>query len=470
MRGSLTARVVAATTLLVVIVAAIFVVLLVAIGRQHDAAAQSRHSQEVLVAASALERHLIDLEAGERGFVITHDETFLEPWTAAMKAIPPASRQVLRLTTMRDQEARARHITDGVASYVREYSVPTVDEVRRDEAPGGDAATIADGERRIEALRAQFEGLVEAETALAAARGQQADDAARIAIITASLGFVGCVVLIILYATYLTRAIVRPISRAATMAEELAAGDLSVRMPETGAAGIGALEHSFNTMASSLEASSAELAASRARVVAAADAARRRIERDLHDGVQQHLVALALALRAVEHEVPPEQGDLRARLSDAANGLNDTLTELQEISRGIHPAILSKGGLVPALKTLTRRSGLAVELDLQSADRRLPEGVEVAAYYIVAEALTNAAKHANASEVRVGVSAEDALLVLSIHDDGTGGADPGRGSGLIGLRDRVATLGGTIDLTSSSREGTIILAKIPIGGKDDLDG
>src|SRR6266576_2132378 len=151
-----------------------------------------------------------------------------------------------------------------------------------------------------------------------------------------------------------------------------------------------------------LEASRAELAASRARIVTAADQTRRRIERDLHDGVQQQLVSLTLAQRGAEAMVPPELPELQAQLSRVADGLADALEELQEISRGIHPAILARGGLAAALKTLARRSAVPVELEVR-AETRMPEPVEVAAYYVVSEALTNTAKHAHASAVRVAV-------------------------------------------------------------------
>lgn len=468
-RGSLTARVVIATGALALIVAAVFAILLLAINRQRDAASLSRHSQQVLVAASDLERRVIDLETGERGFIITHDATFLQPWTAAREAIPTASRTLNRLAAVPEQHARARRITDGVASYVRDYTIPTVDAARRNDPSAGSVAVIAEGKRRVDALRTQFRGLVVAENALGATRNQRADDAARQALIVASVGLVGWLLLIVLYVVYLTRAIVRPVRRAATMAGQLAEGDLSVRMPETGTAEIGALEHSFNTMGSSLEASRAELAESRARVVAASDETRRRIERDLHDGTQQRLVSLALELRAAENGVPPALQEVRAQLSATAQGLNEVVTDLQELSRGIHPAILSKGGLGPALKTLARRSPLPVELELHAADRRLPERIEVATYYVVSEALSNAAKHAAASVVRVDVSVEHALLLVSIRDDGVGGADASRGSGLIGLQDRVETLGGTIEIAGGSGHGTTILASIPIDGKNEAD-
>jgi len=205
----------------------------------------------------------------------------------------------------------------------------------------------------------------------------------------------------------------------------------------------------------------AELTASRARIVAAGDAARRRFERDLHDGAQQRLVSLGLALRAIEASVPPEQPALREQLSDAVSGLVGVSGELQEISRGIHPAIVSKGGVGPAIRTLARRSAVPVSLDV-SVGRRLVDSAEVAVYYVVAEALTNAAKHARASEVSVRIRAEATNLCIAIRDDGTGGADPAQGSGLIGLRDRVEALGGSMEIASPRGRGTALLVDIPL--------
>jgi PAS domain S-box-containing protein len=203
-----------------------------------------------------------------------------------------------------------------------------------------------------------------------------------------------------------------------------------------------------------------QLIASRARVVAAADDTRRRIERDLHDGTQQQLVSLALAVRAAEAEVPPGMTGLKAALSQAGVGLARATEDLQAISRGIHPAILSRGGIGPALRALARRAGLPVELDL-SGPGRLPERAEVAAYYVVSEGLSNAAKHAGASAVHVRFDVEDAVVEVSIRDDGVGGADTGRGSGLVGLRDRVESLGGTFEVASPPGRGTSLLARIP---------
>jgi len=203
-----------------------------------------------------------------------------------------------------------------------------------------------------------------------------------------------------------------------------------------------------------------ELTASRARIVAAGDEARRRFERDLHDGAQQRLISLGLALRMAEAAVPPELHPLKKQMSDIVDGLVGVSEEVREISRGIHPAILSKGGLGSALKALARRSAVPVELSL-GVDERLPESLEVAAYYVVAEALTNVAKHARASQVDVRIKTDDANLSLSIDDDGIGGADVGKGSGLTGLVDRVEALGGTMEICSDAGRGTSLIVTIP---------
>lgn len=204
----------------------------------------------------------------------------------------------------------------------------------------------------------------------------------------------------------------------------------------------------------------AELTASRARIVTASDQARRRFERDLHDGAQQHLVSLGLELQAIGASIEPERQDLRDQLSRVVARLTGVATELQEISRGIHPAILSKGGLGPAIKTLARRSTVPVTLDLE-VNRRMPESVEVAAYYVVAEALTNAAKHSRASGVGIRAVTDDNQLRLTISDDGIGGAVAAHGSGLIGLKDRVQALTGRLDISSPSGSGTTLTVAIP---------
>ena len=204
-----------------------------------------------------------------------------------------------------------------------------------------------------------------------------------------------------------------------------------------------------------------DLTASRARIVAASDQTRRRIERDLHDGAQQRLVSLGLGLRAAQKAVPPGQPGLRQELARLARGTAEILEELREMSRGIHPAILSLGGLGPALKALTRRSPVPVRLDVR-VQARLPERAEVTAYFVVSEALVNVAKHARASVVEVLAEVRDGVLAVSISDDGIGGADPSRGSGLIGLTDRVEASGGTISISGHAGAGTRITVELPV--------
>ena len=205
----------------------------------------------------------------------------------------------------------------------------------------------------------------------------------------------------------------------------------------------------------------AEVDASRARIVATADATRRRIERDLHDGAQQQLVWLALALRAAQATVPAELEQHRSELGRVVDGLTAALDDLREVALGIHPAGLSEDGLTPALKRLIARSPLRVNLDCR-ADGRFPEPVEVTAYYVVSESLTNAAKYAEAPVVDVAVDADGGALRVEVRDDGRGGADPAAGSGLIGLRDRVEAIGGTMSLTSPPGAGTSLRVELPL--------
>jgi signal transduction histidine kinase len=211
--------------------------------------------------------------------------------------------------------------------------------------------------------------------------------------------------------------------------------------------------------------SRAQLVASRGRVVAAGDEMRRRLERDLHDGAQQRLVSLALELRLAETTVPAELPALGAGLGQAAEVLNEVLEELREISRGLHPAILAEGGLGPALRTLARRSAVPVQLKLET-ESRYSTPVEVATYYVVSEALTNTSKYAEASHAEVSLEERADALWLRIGDDGIGGADPQRGSGLVGLRDRVEALGGSIDVSSPIGRGTAIEVTLPIERQD----
>jgi GAF domain-containing protein/ketosteroid isomerase-like protein len=207
--------------------------------------------------------------------------------------------------------------------------------------------------------------------------------------------------------------------------------------------------------------SRAELITSRARIVAASDEGRRRIERDLHDGAQQSLVALALRLRTTA--ASDDRDELRTEITEVAAALIGAIEELREISRGIHPAILSRAGLGAALRALGRRSPVPTEIKVRIGGR-LPEQVEVGAYYVVSEMLTNAVKHARASVFEVDAEAAGGVLRLRVRDDGVGGADPLGGSGLVGLKDRIEALGGTLSLHSPAGAGTTLQVALPLTG------
>jgi signal transduction histidine kinase len=451
-----------ASGLLALLIGAAFAVLLSSVADLRALERRARQSEEVLEVANLLERQVVDLETGQRGFVITGDDRFLDPWRHAQTAFPGEAATLERLVgSDPEQQARARRIVEAARSYLRDYSIPLVATARRDLAAAQTEAATDEGRQRMDAIRDEFDRFLAAERGLAAARERRSDAAAERAIAAAAVGLGGSILLIAVFAGYLDRAIAQPVRRTATMADRLAAGDLGARTAEHGVGEIGVLERSFNTMAGSLEQSREELAASRARIVAAGDQARRRIERDLHDGTQQRLVSLVLDLRSAEAAVPPERPELRAQLARVTDGLTGALEELRELSRGIHPAILSEGGLAPALKALARRSAVPVELEVD-VQARLPEPVEVAAYYVVSEALANAVKHAHASVAQVEARARDGLLHLSVRDDGVGGAAPGGGSGLVGLADRVEALGGTIEVHSPAGQGTSLQIDLPI--------
>jgi len=211
----------------------------------------------------------------------------------------------------------------------------------------------------------------------------------------------------------------------------------------------------------SLRATIEQVRASRARIVEAADAERRRVERDLHDGAQQRLVAMSMGLRLAQ-TLAASNGDdeLASLLEETATQLREALHDLRALARGIHPAVLTEEGLAPALESLALRSAVAVRL-LGCPSDRLPQPVEVGLFYIVSEALTNAARHADASLVTVEVARDDARVRAVIRDDGVGGARLDGGGGLLGLQDRAAALGGTLTVDSPPRAGTTIVAEIP---------
>jgi signal transduction histidine kinase len=203
----------------------------------------------------------------------------------------------------------------------------------------------------------------------------------------------------------------------------------------------------------------AELTASRIRLVEAADTTRRRIERDLHERIQQRLVTVGLELRAAERTVPPGTDGLRERISGAARHVTEIIESLQDIARGLHPAFLLRGGLEPSLRALARRSALPVELEFHG-ERPLSPTVAITLYHVASEALANAAQHGHASAVRIRLDQDDRVR-LRVDDDGVGGARPYPGSALVHLRDRTEALGGELVIESPPGSGTSIRVTMP---------
>jgi signal transduction histidine kinase len=225
-----------------------------------------------------------------------------------------------------------------------------------------------------------------------------------------------------------------------------------------GAAAALALEN--QRLEAELRARVEELSTSRARIVQVALEERRRLERDLHDGAQQRLVALRLQLRLARDRADKDPAAAQTMLDGAMGELDEALADLRELARGIHPAVLADRGLEPALSALAGRAPLPVEVATAPAER-LPAPVEAAAYFVVAEALTNVAKYAQASSARVAVERRNGHAVVEIRDDGVGGADPARGSGLTGLADRLSALDGRLEVDSPEGGGTVVRADIP---------
>ena len=203
-----------------------------------------------------------------------------------------------------------------------------------------------------------------------------------------------------------------------------------------------------------------DLVASRLRLVRTGDETRRRLERNLHDGAQQRLVSVALTLRLARGRLGPDSQAAAELLDEASRELDTGLQELREIARGLHPAILTDRGLHQALETLAAR--VPVPLEIDAPDERLPGHIEAAIYYIVSEALTNVARHADAGEASVTIRRDEGIVRCEVRDDGRGGADISRGTGILGLRDRAEAAGGTLTLTSPPSGGTIVAAALPL--------
>ncbi len=623
--AGLTRRVTMLCLVCAVAMSAALVTMLVAVARLDREVHSARSSQAALITAGQLQASVLSMESAERGFVITHDPRFMVSWQHARAAIPPQSAQLEGLVAEdAQQQARVRHLNQLIATYTADMTRPAGGRV----TPPDDVQLL-DSQLRLDQIHAEFAQFTTTETHDAARQAAGADADTAWAWAIAGITLAGSVLVVAMFAVLMNRGIVRPVAAAAGMADRLAGGALSTRMPENGPHEIGVLQRSFNAMATSLEthrddlnrlvaeqsalrriatlvarasppdmvfgagtdevgqllraditmllryepdkevtvvagwsahgvpfvagtrtalpphgaamhvyashrpwwtrvgdgtnvadpfltrygirvsvgapivvqgnlwgaliamASSeerlcpddaartadftdligvavgnlqarADLAAASVRIVEASDQARRKLERDLHDGTQQRLLALLLDLRRVHALLPPEPPEPAGELAAITDELAEAINDLREFSHGIHPVILTERGLESALKTLTRRSPVPTELHIH-LPARLPPHIETSAYHVIAEALTNTAKHAHASYVRVDATADDRTLRLRIEDDGVGGADPGASSGIRGLGDRVTALGGSSRLASPPGHGTTLWFTIPLG-------
>ena len=650
-------RMVLASVALALVVGAGFAVLLLPIQEARNAERSALRSQDVLIAAHALEQRVLDLERGQRGFILTRQPRFLMPWQEARQELPQEEHALLELVRGDPaQEARVRAIVQATHSYIEDYSEPLVDAAARADPSAKTVAAAEEGEARARVIRANFAQLVKAESGTSAATARASAGAARRAYVGVVVGVGVSIALVALYAGYLTRAIVGPIRRAATLAGRIAGGDLTARLPETGVGEVGALQRAFNGMGASLqrgrdeltalarraqlradearahareaeEAQASErrladeqaalrrvatliaqgvptpeifdavtrevgllcdadlarlerfgpddaftviaawaredrvkasvgnryalegtsiaaqvretgrparvdsfvgatgpiareaqrlgmrasvgcpitvdgrlwgaiaasttggepfsavmesriadftqlvaaaisnaearddLLASRERLLTAGYEARRRVVRDLHDGAQQRfvhaIIVLELALRALDKH----DEDGRTLVAEALEHAKAANEELRELAHGVLPDVLIRGGLAAGVESIVSRLHVPVEVSVPP--ERFPPEIEASAYFVVAEALTNVAKHSDARHAAVAARLDNGSLQIDIRDDGAGGARLD-GSGLLGLRDRVVTLGGDLEVDSPPGGGTRIAVTLPL--------
>jgi signal transduction histidine kinase len=627
-RPGVVAHTAIASVLIALVVGAAFTILLREIDSLRASERAVAQSREESAIAGDLEQRVIDLETGVRGFALTGQERFLEPWQKARTAIPAQTKRLAALSTSPDQVRQVGELTRDIDSYVEDYSAPLVAAVRSNRAAGLRLATNVEGKRRIDALRAEFARLRAAEQARLTPRLQQDDQDASHAATVATVALGISIVLIVLFGGYLMRAIAVPLRGAAAMAGRLAGGDLAVRLPERGIGEVSALERAFNSMAGSVqssrdklhrladeqaalrrvatlvaeEASTAEVfqavtrevglqcdadlarmerfesermvtaiaawsrggepelavgrrfalvgssiaglvldtgsparvdtfvgasgpiareaqelgirssvgcpivvgartwgviaasrthgapfppntesriadftalvatavsntearadvLASRTRLLTAGDDARRRVVRDLHDGAQQRLVHTIITLKLAQRAYERDHEAAAGLVGEALGEAQQANAELRELAHGILPSVLARGGLAAGVDALVSRLRVPVEVAVPA--ERLPREIEASAYFVVAEALTNVAKHSGAQSADVRAWVGDRVLHVDVRDDGIGGARP-EGSGLVGLRDRVAALGGRLRIESPPGDGTRIAATLPL--------
>ncbi|WLW58138.1 CHASE3 domain-containing protein [Streptomyces sp. YU58] len=450
----LTSLTVAASGLLALLIGVAFAVLLWAISDANSSVSARRASRTALVEAGSMQQLLLDLETGQRGFVITKRETFLQPWEKARRALPAEARRFAESTTSPAQRRAAEQITRDVESFLNDYSVPLVEMVRRDDPTASSLETTTEGKQRVDALRAEFGRYTADEREQLAARTDAAGANSRQAVLAAALGLAASTALVAVFTVLQHRAVVRPVRGAAAAAQDLAGGDLSRRIPPSRVAEIGALGSSFNTMAASLQDS-------RRRIMESTEAVHRRTARDLHDGAQQRLVSLMIGLRLAREMLPATETTTADLLDQSIDNAQTAINELRALASGIYPLVLTVKGLVAAVKDLASRCPVPTVV-VSEGEQRISPTVESNAYFVVAEAVTNAVKHAQASRIDVSIEFDDTLRI-KVADDGVGGVGKATaGSGMTGLADRVAAFDGKLAIDSPPGEGTTILIQIPI--------
>ncbi|MFH8625933.1 CHASE3 domain-containing protein [Streptomyces vietnamensis] len=453
-RLGLTSLTVATSGLLALLIGVAFAVLLWAINDANNSVSDRRASRTALVNAGNMEQLLVDLETGQRGYVITEREEFLEPWHAARKALPAESRRFTDSTTSRGQRGAAERIARDVRSFLDGYSIPLVEMVRRGDPAAGGLEQATEGKRRVDALRALFDQYMADERVQLAERTDAAGTNSHQAVLTAAVGLAASTALCAVFTVLQHRAVVRPVRGAAAAAQELAGGDLGVRVPPSRIAEIGALGTSFNSMAASLQDS-------RRRIMESTQAVHRRTARDLHDGAQQRLVSLMISLRLARELLPDAESSMVDLMDQSIDIAQTAINELRELASGIYPLVLTVKGLVPAVRDLASRCPVPTVVVCED-ERRVSPTVEANAYFVVAEAVTNAVKHARASRIDVLVEFGE-VLQIKVVDDGIGGVGKAdAGSGMTSLADRVAAFDGRLTIDSPPGGGTTLLIRIPI--------